>query len=235
MRFALKLELPPFSGVSDCPQSPWVSGSPESLRALVRRKGGLPSPGKILFAALSPHRRAHLAARIQRRAPSAGALNPLHPAPSRREAGADPARELAGPAILTLRPTPGARGAQAQLQRVPTRAGRPGRRARPPGRPHNLGRPVFPGRGARTGSGGGPSKPQGSRLEAIRARVSPLRPSRGSSLKSPRLLGDIRKLRRGSSPPKGRVHADPTPRRTCRLPRRPERAGGLPSGDLWDQ
>lgn len=87
MRFALKLELPPFSGVGDCPQSPWVSGS--SLRALVRRTGGLPSPGKILFAALSPHRRrAHLAARIRRRAPSAGALNPLHPGGSRPGSGA---------------------------------------------------------------------------------------------------------------------------------------------------
>lgn len=110
-----------------------------------------------------------------------------------------------GSAILTLRPSPRDSRGTERLQRVaPSRGDR--------------------ARGAR--AGGGSPKPGGPWLEAL-TRALPLTTSRGSSLKSPERLGDIRKLRGTTSLPKWRVDADPT------LPRRPESFGGRPSGDLW--
>lgn len=82
--------------------------------------------------------------------------------------------------------------------------------------------------------GRGAGRTPGSWLEALTPGSPHSDLRERLSLKSPK-LEDIREWRCLFSLPKWRVHADPTPRSTSRLPRGPERFGGRPSSDLWSK
>lgn len=202
------------------PRSQFLGGFPRP--SLVEK--GSSQPWKLLFAALYPHHRAHLAARMRRRRPSSGSwARGFRSLPG----GSWPDSRAPWTCVAPL-----SRGFARQSHRVASHAGRPGVRGSLRGDPQGPGRPALPGRGVRAGVEGGSSKPRGLYTgEELHARVSPLRPSTGSSFKSPKLLGIFVNYAETPHFP-SRVHADPTPRRTGRRPHWSERSGGLPIGDL---
>ena len=134
------------AGWASASHRPGLSSS-EGFPGLVWRKRGLPSPEKLLFAALYPHHPAHLAARMRRRRPSSGSW-------------ARGFRSLPGGSWPDSRApwtcmAPLSRGLARQPQRVASHAGRPGVRGSLRGDPEGPGRPAVPGRGVRTGVEGG--------------------------------------------------------------------------------
>ena len=209
------------AGWASASHRPGLSSS-EGFPGLVWWKRGLPSPESscsLLFTLTtgptSPHE-----------CGDAGPPLGLEPVVSGAfPAGADQTRGLPGPA---WRPSPG----DSRGNRTESRAtlGDPGCAAAFGATRKAL--VALLSRVAGSGVEGGSSKPRGLYTgEELHARVSPLRPSTGSSFKSPKLLGIFVNYAETPHFP-SRVHADPTPRRTGRRPHWSERSGGLPIGDL---